>query len=221
MGRDFIQDSSETILSDKDLALAEALGDYLERRNSGQVPEIGAFLQEYPSISEDLAHSLALLEIPRKVVAVELDVEAAWKVFRARVFTGEQAKAASLGSYVQQALEVKDRDLTAAALSPETLAAMQTDQTPVQDLKGYDLNDYATLARRYGVKDAAFPKLLKWLKNVTKSFGLPAVNQGRGMAFARAEQRKRGVTEAEIAQVLEQEQAKDVNDGEAETTEKE
>jgi|GEM_PF-1988017 len=220
MGSDYIQDSSEIKLSDKDLALAEALGDYLERRNSGQALEIGAFIQEYPSISEDLAHSLALLEIPRKVTAVAPDMEAAWKVFRARVFTGEQAKTASLGNYVQQALEVKDRDLTAAALSSETLVAMQNDPTSLQDLKGYDLNDYAALARRYGVKDTAFPKLLKWLKNVTKNFGLPAPNQARGMAFARPEQRQRGLTEAEIAQALEQEQAKD-DSGEEKTAEKE
>lgn len=220
MGRDFIQDGSETVLSHKDLALAEALGDYLERRNSGQALEIGSFIREYPAISEDLAHSLALLEIPRKVSTIEPDVEAAWKVFRARVFTGEQAKAASLGSYVQQALEVKDRDLAAASLSSETLTAMQDDQTSLQDLKSYDLNDYAALARRYGIKDTAFPKLLKWLKNVTKNFGMPASSPARGLAFGRAEQRKRGVTEAEIAQALEQEQAKDVG-GEDKTAEKE
>ena len=58
----------------------------------------------------------------------------------------------------------------------------------MEELKGYQLNDYAALARRYGVKDSAFPRMLRWLKGLGKSFAFPSLNTSSGMVFAREEE---------------------------------
>ncbi len=88
-----------------------------------------------------------------------------------------------------------------------TLEAIQADATPLEQLKGYKLNDYAALAKRYGIKDNLFPRMLKWLKGLGKNLALPQSQMGgRGMVFARDEEaRRHGVNEAQLAEHLERE----------------
>ncbi len=203
MGREYLPDDGQEI------ALSEALADYLERVNSGNAPELEVFSAEYPELGQELRQSLAILNIPRQAATVQPNLDEAWNKFRARVFTGESAKTASLGSYVQQAVESQDRDLKAAALSRETLEAMKTDATPAHDLKNYNINDYAAFARRYGVKDAAFPRLLKWLKKLANNLSAPMSSPSRGMAFARPLDRPTDLTEEELRQALTKNQPDD------------
>lgn len=187
-----------------ELAMAEAITAFIEELNNGQIPDPASFARNYPNAQQsELEMSLRLLAAPRKA-SVTPDVNTAWQNFSARVFTVPATETVSLGNYVAQALDQKDPELTASKLSVAALEAMKQDDTPLTALRGYQLNDYADLAKRYGVKDAAFPRMLKWLKNAAKSF---SSNPGalRGVAFARPAERQQELSEKEIAAALEDE----------------
>jgi hypothetical protein len=191
---------SDPAFSGQEMALAGAVADYLERRNNGQQVEISAFVAEYPALAPELKEWLGLFVLPVRTPTPS--VEAAWDKFKARVFTGETVKSPSLGDYVRQVSS--SNELAAAGFSPEAAEAIKKDPTPVGDLKNYDLPAYAALARRYGVKDAAFPRLLKWLKGLAHGFSSSSGNTPmRGMAFARdAETRQPELTREEVSKAL-------------------
>lgn len=148
----------------------------------------------------------ALLEIPRRLERRSPGTDAAWQRFQKRNFSpGAATQQESLGRYVSQALDQNESAaVVESGLSKSTLEAIKSDATSMEDLKGYQLNDYAALARRYGVKDSAFPRMLRWLKGLGKSFALPSLNSSAGMVFAREEEaRKQGLSEAELAEQIE------------------
>jgi hypothetical protein len=177
----------------------EALAVYFERKNGSlETVETNARL------SQPVA---ALLALPERLGRQTPDVDAAWQRFQQRAFSPASRPAASLslGSYVSQALTQSEAStVVESGLPKATLEAISADSTSLDELKGYQLNDYAALARRYGVKDSAFPRMLRWLKGLGKSFALPALGSSGGMVFAREEEvRQPGLSEAELAEKLE------------------
>lgn len=151
----------------------------------------------------------ALLVLPSRLKPQPSDVDGAWMRFKQRSFSQAaetQPTVASLGRYVAQALDHNEAStVTESGLSKSTLEAIKSDSTSMEDLRGYQLNDYADLARRYGVKDTAFPRMLRWLKGLGKSLTLPSFNTSSNMVFAREEEvRRQGLNEAELAGQLEQ-----------------
>ena len=186
--------------------LSERLAEYLEGVNSGQTVTAAKIAgnEEWQRIS-------ALLEIPGRSApsVARTPVDSAWNNFRLRAFDlkpAAQLEANSLGSYVTRQLEKDEKAaLSESGLSKNTLEAFKTDATPLDQLKGYGLNEYAALAKRHGVKDSGFPRMLKWLKSLGKNFALPQGQPGRGMVFARDEEaRQPGLDEAQLAEQLEQ-----------------
>ena len=195
-------DKEIKVTSDEDTLtpeFQEALAAYFESLNSPNRHE------------EPLARSVAglgpqveaLLEIPRRLERQEPDVNSAWQRFQQRNFS--QTASDSLGRYVSQALAQNETSAIAeSGLPKDTLEAIKSDATSMEVLKGYQLTDYAALARRYGVKDSAFPRMLRWLKGLGKSLSFPALNTSSGMVFAREEEvRHQGLNEAELAEQLE------------------
>lgn len=186
----------------------EALAVYLERVNSAEVTsEVMAFASNSETGLGPQVE--ALLEIPRRLERQTPDVNAAWQRFQQRAFshaTVSQEVSVSLGRYVSQALDQNEASaIVESGLPKATLEAIKADSTSIEELKGYQLNDYAALARRYGVKDSAFPRMLRWLKGLGKSFAFPSMNPSSGMVFAREEEvRRQGLNEAELVEQLEQ-----------------
>jgi hypothetical protein len=188
----------------------EALAVYFERLNgaevSGEAVALLSTMKAQPAA--DWARVEALLEVPDRLDRQTPDVDRAWQSFQQRAFSGlaeTQAASLSLGRYVSEALARNETSaIVESGLPKATLEAIQSDATSLDDLKGYQLNDYADLARRYGVKDSAFPRMLRWLKGLGKSFTFPALGQSGGLVFAREEEvRKQGLNEAELAEQLE------------------
>lgn len=185
-----------------ELAMSEAIAAYLEELNSGTPLEVSAFAGRYPHINQaELEKSLKLFAIPRQPIAMP-DVNTAWQKFSAKNFKLVNQPSMSLGNYVQQAIDTGDNVLAAAKLPSASLEALKQDPTPVSALRNYELGDYAALAKRYGVKDALFPRLLKWLKGVGKTMTMPAT-PARGMVYARPTDRQQYLTEQDIEQALE------------------
>ncbi len=189
--------------------LSERLAEYLEGLNTGQTVPVALMDGD-----EEWTRLTGLLQTPRRMTlaAATLPVESAWQSFRMRAFEVKpalqpevQAQDNSLGSYVAQALAANEQaTLNESGLPKNTLEAFQVDATPLAQLKGYKLDDYAALAKRYGIKDNLFPRMLKWLKGLGKNLALPASQLGgRGMVFARDEEaRRQGVHEAQLAEDL-------------------
>ena len=151
----------------------------------------------------------ALLGLPGRLKSRSSDVDGAWMRFKQRSFSpasATQENTVNLGLYVSQALDQNEASaISESGLSKSTLEAIKADQTSMEELRGYQLNDYANLARRYGVKDSAFPRMLRWLKGLGKSLTLPSFNTSAGMVFAREEEvRRQGLSEAELSEHLEQ-----------------
>ena len=98
-----------------------------------------------------------------------------------------------------------DRELKSIGLPDPTLRAMSQDATPLAAFQSYNFDDYAQLAKRYGVKNDLFPRVLKWIKKLGKSLSMPSgASFGSGVVFAREEEHNRSLSEAELAQALEE-----------------
>lgn len=195
--------------------LADALATYFEHKNSGEKIDTVAFVQAYPNIKLELSQALNILQLPEQVAPSQPDVKEAWQRFKTEVFNGQTAKATqtapdSLGSYVAQALVQNDVELKNSGLARPTLVAMSQDATPLSEFQNYKFDDYAQLAKRYGVKNELFPRVLKWFKGLSKSLGAgPKTSFGRaGAMFAREEGFQRDISEAQLTQALEQAQNK-------------
>lgn len=185
---------------------SEALAAYLEQRNGEAVSPVA--FQDFSD--EDLRGALALLQLADKAAKMQPDINLAWHNFRAKSFDSAALATdpASLGGYVSGALETEQAlALKQSGLPRETLEALRSDQTPLNELKDFELADYAALAKRYGVKDALFPRMLKWLKGLGKNFAAPNLGLGgsmqRGMAFAREKDYEQRVSEEYLAGELE------------------
>lgn len=196
-----------------DLAVApefrEALAVYFERLNGPGEAESSQAAARFSSPDPQLEGVQALLELPDRLARQTPAVDSAWQRFQQRAFSRTaqtQAAEASLGGYVSQALAQSEAStVVESGLPKATLEAIQADSTTLDELKGYQLNDYAALARRYGVKDSAFPRMLRWLKGLGKSLAFPSAGPVGGMVFAREEEvRQPGLKEAELAEQLEQ-----------------
>lgn len=186
-------------------AFQETLAVYFERLNdAGSSSDV---IAKSTSLEPQVE---TLLALPGRLKPRPSDVDSAWMRFKQRSFSAtvetQEAAAASLGRYVSQALVQNEASaIVESGLSKSTLEAIKADQTSMDELRGYQLNDYADLARRYGVKDSAFPRMLRWLKGLGKSFSMPSFNTSGGMVFAREEEvRRQGLDEAELAEQLEQ-----------------
>ncbi len=187
--------------------LQEALALYFERLNGDEAaPDPATMLASAgPTVLAEWQAVQALLQLPQKAGPMP-SVESAWQRFRVRSFAVAPAPALaedSLGQYVAEALASNERSaLKESGLARPTLEALQAEPTSLQDLKGYAFNDYVALARRYGVNDSAFPRMLKWLKGLGKNLLSPAPAAGRGLMFARDEEtRTPGLTEAEMLEL--------------------
>src|SRR5262249_31656384 len=143
--------------------------------------------------------TVALLQMPQRTSQAKPSVDTAWQRFRAKAFEGA-TESVSLGGYVAQ----NEQDvIQESGLPSTTLEALKADPTPLSELKGYQINDYANLARRYGVEDSLFPRMLKWLKGLGKSLTAPSSGAMRGMVFARDEEpRQPGLSETELSEEL-------------------
>ena len=175
--------------------MQEALAAYFEARNGGQVSKTPT---EWLSVAQlaEWQQAQALLEIPGRALETRPSVEMAWQSFRSRSFA---VTPDSLGNYVTNALaQAEQTTLKESGLSKATLEALRADPTPIEKLKNYELDDYAALARRYEVKDSTFPRMLKWLKALGKSLTLPTTGSTRGMVFAREDEPRQGLSEAEL-----------------------
>ncbi len=95
-----------------------------------------------------------------------------------------------LGAYVTQTLTV-EQVIENSGLPRETVEALFTDQTPVADLKEFELKDYSALAKNYLIKENHIPNLITWLKGLTKNFSIttPSVSKlSYGELFGRQEE---------------------------------
>jgi hypothetical protein len=182
----------------------EALAVYFERLNGEGSSEVVA-LSARTEVGLGTQVE-ALLEIPRRLERRSVGADVAWQRFQKRNFSPvAEAQKDSLGRYVSQALDQNESAaVVESGLSKSILEAIKSDATSMEELKGYQLNDYAALARRYDVKDSAFPRMLRWLKGLGKSFAMPSLNPSAGMVFAREEEiRQQGLSEAELAEQIE------------------
>ncbi|HEX2914263.1 MAG TPA: hypothetical protein VH186_25920 [Chloroflexia bacterium] len=186
--------------------LNEALAAYFEGANGGDVsrePE-DIISKSSSAVQAEWQQFQALLQAPAKAAP---SLDSAWQRFRVRAFeVAPVTQPESLGIYVSEALNKNEQAaISDSGLNRATLEALKNDPTPVAAMKDYQLNDYVALARRYGVKDSAFPRVLKWLKGLAKSLSAPSYGGSRGMVFAREdEKREQGLSETELAQQLEQ-----------------
>ena len=194
-------------------ALQEALAVYFEQGSDwtpAQISNLSAAQQT------EWQQMQALLKLPQAALEVRPSVASAWQSFRSSHFEMATAtETASLGNYVAQALDQQEQTtLKESGLSKATLEALKADNTPLESLKDYELNDYARLARRYEVKDNAFPRMLKWLKGLSKSLTFSSGNFSRGAVFARDEEtRPQKLNETDLAQELTQEPAQEPAQG--------
>lgn len=178
---------------------SEAVAAYFEQRNGETVAEFTIAPE-----TDDLRRALALFQVTERAYQDRPDVNTAWQMFRAKAFVPVAVpEAGSLGSFVNETLEAVEA-VKASGLSRETLEALRQDKTPLTELKDFELADYAAMAKRYGVKDTVFPRMLKWLKGLGKNFAAPSFGGGmqRGMMFAREEGYEHQVSEAHLAEEL-------------------
>ncbi len=185
--------------------MQEAIAAYFEQHNGGEIsrtPE--TWLSE--GQQTEWEQTQTLLNVPQRLLVSRPVLDAAWASFKVRAFEMPVTAEGSLGAYVASALDTAEQTtLHESGLSRTTLEALKVDNTPIEKLKDYELNDYAALARRYNIKDNAFPRMLKWLKGLGKSLTTAGLNLNRGMVFARDEEvRQPGLSEAELAASLEQ-----------------
>ncbi len=188
--------------------IQEALAAYFEQMNGAETTSDPAvLLASMPSeVLAQWQQAMALLSVPQRAALQTMSVETAWQSFRARAFTPASVQQASLGGYVAETLAHSEQTaLKESGLSRPTLEALKSDPTPLNELKGYKLNDYAALARRYGVEDSLFPRMLKWLKGLGNKLSVSSPGAPRGMVFARDEEpHQPTLTETELAQHLEE-----------------
>lgn len=180
---------------------SEAVAAYFEQRNGETLSEAFATADE---TDEELRRAVALLQLTERAGQAQPDVNNAWQMFRAKAFVPVAApEAGSLGNYVTETLDAAEA-VKASGLPREALEALRQDRTPLAELKDFELADYAAMAKRYGVKDAVFPRMLKWLKGLGKNFAAPSLGGGmsRGMVFAREEEYEHRVSEAHMAEEL-------------------
>lgn len=196
--------------------MQEAIAAYFEQQNGGPVADLSTLLNTEAQV--EWQRTVTLLEVPKRVAQSAIStaaMESAWQKFRVQAFDVPPLAQVSLGGYVAQAMAQSEQTtLNESGLARPTLEALKADPTPISELKDYELNDYAALARRYGVKDTAFPRMLKWLKSLGKNFAFPSLNAnpGRGMVFAREDEpRQPGMSEQELAENMKAE-AKDEGD---------
>jgi hypothetical protein len=191
----------EKALNNEELAMADAIAEYLEQMNTGTLPDAKSFAARYTNLNQtDLVASLNLLGLPRQTI--KPDVNGAWLKFSSKNFNPAY-QPLSLGSYIQQALNSGDKEL--AKLPHASLEALKQDQTPISALKDYELRDYAALAKRYGVKDSLFPRMLKWLKGVAKTVSTGtqiSLTPRAQFGFARQTERDIQLNEAEIDEAV-------------------
>ena len=185
--------------------MREALASYFEKLNGGEIdPAIdpaALLATAHPETQAEWQRTMALLKVSQRQGQAVTSVNAAWQRFRTRAFENATAEAASLGGYVAQ----NEQDaIQESGLPATTHEALKSDPTPLAELKGYRINDYADLARRYGVEDSLFPRMLKWLKGLGKSLTAPSSGGAmRGMVFARDEEaRQSGLSETELSEEL-------------------
>jgi hypothetical protein len=199
----------------------EALAVYFEHLNGAE--DAGeAAVSNSASLEPQME---ALLGLPGRLTPRSSDVNSAWMRFKQRSFSPTlvaQENKASLGHYVSQALDQNEASaISESGLSKTTLEAIKADGTSMDELRGYQLNDYASLARRYGVKDSAFPRMLRWLKGLGKSLTLPSFGTSGSMVFAREEEaRRQGLSEVELAEHLEESEKSEQPTEQPEDTEK-
>jgi hypothetical protein len=198
----------------------EALAVYFERLNGAEGS--GDIVANSASLDPQVE---ALLGLLGRLKPRSSDVDSAWMRFKQRSFSpavATQENTASLGHYVSQALDQNEASaISESGLSKSTLEAIKADRTSMDDLRGYQLNDYANLARQYGVKDSAFPRMLRWLKGLGKSLTLPSFGTSGSMVFAREEEaRRQGLSEAELAEHLDQSEKPEQPTEQPEDTEK-
>lgn len=175
--------------------LTEAIAFYFERLNGSSEPgDPAALLRNQPELLAEWEELLALLRVPQKVKQVS--AASAWQRFRRRAFD-IAPEAQSLGSYVAAN---ESNVLAESGLSKATIEKMKADPTPLNELKNYELKDFVDVARRNGVNDTAFPRMLKWLKGLGKGLFTPM--GGSRLQFAREEDYKHGLSESEAAEKL-------------------
>jgi hypothetical protein len=199
--------ASRPVDDDSEVApeMREALAMYFEKLNGGEVDpavEPAALLANgQPETQTEWQRTMALLQMPQRYSQIGPSVDTAWQRFRTRAFDGATAaETVSLGGYVAQN---EQNVIDESGLPSTTLEALKADPTPLSELKGYRINDYADLARRYGVEDSLFPRMLKWLKGLGKGLTAPSSGSMRGMVFARDEEaRQPGLSEAELSEEL-------------------
>lgn len=186
--------------------LADALANYFERKNSGEQINTVAYVQTYPQIQTELSRAINVLQIPDKAAKSQPNTKAAWRRFKTEVFTGQTVNVTapeSLGTYVAQAIQQNDRELKSTGLPQITLEALSHDATPLTEFQNYKFDDYAQLAKRYGVKNELFPHVLKWFKGLSKSLSLNP-GGGNSFVFAREEDFKRELSESDLVDALEE-----------------
>jgi hypothetical protein len=184
---------------------SEAIAAYLEQRNDENNSNV-AF--EAAENDPELRRAVALFKVTERAENDQPDVNSAWQKFKAQAFVPVAQTVAvegSLGYYVAEALATGEAE-KATGVPREALEALRQDETPLTELKDFELADYAALAKRHGVKDPVFPRMLKWLKGLGKNFAAPSFggsNFAAGMTFARQEDYEMRVSEAHLAQELE------------------
>ncbi len=184
-----------------------AITGYFEEKNGFNKSKVAFKITE--NSGEEIRQALALLEVPERLSPAHPDVDGAWQRFRVEAFDLKPAQTAveakSLGLYVSEALSAGEASRQ-SGLPEKTLEALRRDGTALADLKNFELADYAALAKRYGVKDTLFPRMLKWLKGLSKNLGTSSFGgagfSSRSMVFAREDEYKQGINEEYLAEEL-------------------
>ncbi len=184
---------------------SEFVAKYFEQKNNGASPAELANLMQSANTDEELRRVVGLIKLTEKAAQDKTDIDKAWQSFRARTFKAAPATAkVNLGNYVSETL-ASGEAVKVSGLPRETLEALRQDNTPLTELKDFELADYAALAKRYGVKDTLFPRMLKWLKGLGKSFAAPTTfgPSRPTLRFAREEGFEYQATEQTLADELE------------------
>lgn len=178
--------------------LTEALAIYLENLNGGsETLDPAVLFKNEPHLIAEWQQLVTLLRVPQSAKQQPLSAGSAWQKFRSRAFDVVAVAPESLGSYIAVNEQAA---LAESGLSPATLEKMKNDPTLLKDLKHYELKDFVDVARRNGVNDTTFPRMLKWLKGLGKSLFAPPSNTR--LRFAREEDYKQGLSESEIVEKL-------------------
>jgi hypothetical protein len=179
--------------------LEEALATYLEQLNSSSdetKTDPAMLLSGEPELLQEWQQIVMILRLPQQAATNAVSASAAWERFRPRHFDVQVAPA-SLGSYVANALVADQKAVADSGLSQTLLEKMKSDPTPLDSLKSFELQDYVQVARRNGVSDSQFPRMLKWLKQLAKNVLTPPATSTR-MSFAREDEYEKGLSEQVI-----------------------